>query len=405
MLIQTDYSHPHEAVVHDPNEPERDSLGIALIGPNGWYQDQALRHLTLTLHVVRQIPYYPPLDQVSVLAILGHDVVIIDLDSDTEVALKLVEGFGKIANVVVMAIANNPSKELVIRSMQAGAREILSVPLTREQLDEAMTRARKYIFKAAEQARGRLCIFVGAKGGAGTTTIASNFALAAAIASEKSTLLIDLDLPLGDAVLNFGIHPGFSTKDALENYERLDGTLLKYYATTHESGLSILAAPGRYVPCEIKKDAVDKLLQVARQEYACVVVDAGTQFEIAETAIFHGDAKIYLVSQTSIADLRNSNRIISLFGCGTGACDAQVVLNRDSSASRIDDEQVTKAITRTAEWRVPNDFKAVREMQRSGRPLVLKDSPICESIRRMARAALELPEEPEGKRKKVLGLF
>ena len=46
---------------------------------------------------------------------------------------------------------------------------------------------------------------MGAKGGAGATMLACNFAVALAQESGKKTLLIDLDLPLGDAALNLGI--------------------------------------------------------------------------------------------------------------------------------------------------------------------------------------------------------
>ena len=44
-----------------------------------------------------------------------------------------------------------------------------------------------------------MLIFVGAKGGSGVTTIASNFAVALAQEPDKSAVLIDLNLPFGDA--------------------------------------------------------------------------------------------------------------------------------------------------------------------------------------------------------------
>ena len=57
---------------------------------------------------------------------------------------------------------------------------------------------------------------MGAKGGAGVTTLACNFAVALAQDPSQKTLLIDLDLPLGDAALNLGIIAEFSTIDALQ---------------------------------------------------------------------------------------------------------------------------------------------------------------------------------------------
>ena len=60
-----------------------------------------------------------------------------------------------------------------------------------------------------------MLVFLGGKGGSGVTTVACNFAVSLAQECSQSTVLIDLDLPLGDAALNLGISPQFSTADAL----------------------------------------------------------------------------------------------------------------------------------------------------------------------------------------------
>jgi MinD-like ATPase involved in chromosome partitioning or flagellar assembly len=69
---------------------------------------------------------------------------------------------------------------------------------------------------------------MGAKGGAGVTTVACNFAVALAQEPGQKTLLIDLDLPFGDAALNLGVISEFSTIDALQ--ERTAGWKLSFQA-------------------------------------------------------------------------------------------------------------------------------------------------------------------------------
>ena len=396
---------PAKAVEGISVPPAPDSLGIAVIGPDERFLEQGFRPRSLPVRALKPIPYYPALDQVSAIARLGHNVFILDLDSNPEVALKLVEGFSHLPNAVVMAVSNNLSMDVVIRCMQAGTRECLPLPVGQEQLEEAMARAHSRISAHSAKVPGGLCVFLGAKGGSGTTTIASNFAMAAALASGKRVLLIDFDLPLGDAGLNFGIQSEFSTIDALESHQRLDGTLLNHYVTRHESGLFILPALGRYAPCQMTKEAIDKVVGVARQEFECVVLDAGTRFDLADTAIFHDEAQIYLVSQTGIADLRNSSRILSQFVTDAVRRNVQVVLNRDTSEFSLDEELLAKALTQSVQWRVPNDFKAVREMQNTGVPIAMRNSPISQAIGRMARTGLDLSPEPEKKKKKVLRLF
>ena len=344
------------------------SVGVAIIGPDQQFQAQFVRPLTLSLFVVRQIHCYPPLEQVPLIARLGHSVYILDLESDPEAALKLVESLSRISGAVVLVASSHFSTDLVVGAMRAGAREILSLPLSGNQLDQAMARARSRIAPPPPSDLAPLCVFLGAKGGAGTTTIASNFAIAAALGSGKRVLLIDFDLPLGDAALNFGMEPEFTTKDALENCHRLDPTLLNHFVARHQSGLFLLPPRANAIAAEMTKPAVDKLIQVARQEFDCVVLDGATRFDLADTAIFHPDAQIYLVSQISIADLRNSNRILSQLASGPGPRKVQVVLNRDSPQATFDEDVVAKVLTQSVRWRVPNDFKAVREMQNPASP-------------------------------------
>ena len=115
---------------------------------------------------------------------------------------------------------------------------------------EALARAaaRRPAAQNTKKAAGKLLAFMGAKGGAGATTLACNFAVALAQEPEQKTLLIDLDLPLGDAALNLGIVAEFSAIDALQAGDRLDARFLSQLLVKHSSGVWVLAAPGNFSP-------------------------------------------------------------------------------------------------------------------------------------------------------------
>ncbi len=112
---------------------------------------------------------------------------------------------------------------------------------------------------------------------------------------------------------------------------------------------------------------------------------------------------IYLVTQVGVAELRNSNRLIT--GCLQGyGSKLEIIVNRSRSEMfGIENEAIEGALTRRAQWRIPNDYDAVREMQDTATPLALKKSPIQRAIQSMARIASGIPEEP--KQKKRFGLF
>ena len=168
-----------------------------------------------------------------------YDVVIIELDSDPEYALELVESIGSDGMATVMVYSASADPELLVRCMRAGAREFLTLPLAPEVMAEALVRAsaRRPMMQTPRKTSGKLLAFMGAKGGAGATMVACNFAVALAKESGQKTLLIDLDLPLGDAALNLGIVAEFSTIDALDAAERLDSRFLSQLLVKHSSGL------------------------------------------------------------------------------------------------------------------------------------------------------------------------
>jgi Flp pilus assembly CpaE family ATPase len=135
-----------------------------------------------------------------------------------------------------------------------------------------------------------------------------------------------------------------------------------------------------------------------------VVVDAGSRYQLQGTSLFDPDAVVYLVTDVGVSELRNANRIISeLFSAGRPKL--EIILNRYTpSALGVDEDQIARALTRPAQWRIPEDKATVRELQNTATPLTTSDSPVSRAIRQMARAAFGLAAEPE-KRKRVLGLF
>jgi len=378
------------------------ALSIALIGPGEERRAAAVAALAGSPgNELREFPTYPNPDEVTRLLEQQYDVVVIDLDADPEVALELVEGISSSGAITVMVYSEKSDPDVLMRCMRAGAREFLRLPFDGNIVAEALVRAaaRRPMNKVSKKAAGRLLTFIGAKGGAGATTLACNFAVALAQDPNQKTLLIDLDLPLGDAALNLGIAAEYSTINALQSTSRMDASFLSQLLVKHSSGVSVLAAPGKFIPYETSDEATDRLLEVARQDFDNVVVDWGSRLDFTRTTVLRESTTIYLVTQAGIPELRNSNRLISQFFTGTGP-KLEIVINRYEPRSLgVAEEHITKALTRPAQWKIPNDYQAVRKMQINATPLTLTDSPISRLIKQMARAATGQAEAPAAKKK------
>ncbi len=423
-----------------PNEnPETSSAGplsIALIGPDEQRRRSVANALAGHQARARRNPRRPgaPGDQSSLSEVKGqvsvddelirefssypadfndlphmleqhYDVVILDLDSDPEYALDLVESICASSSSIVMVYSEQADLHLAVRFMRAGAREFLTLPLAPADIAGALARVaiRNPATRLAERTIGHLLVFIGAKGGCGVTTLASNFAVSLAQESGQNTLLIDFGLPLGDAAINLGMIAEYSTAHALQDYTRLDASFLSGILAKHSSGLYVLAAPGEFNQTQVTIPAIDKLLAVARQNYDYIVVDAGSRLDLRGSSLFEDSATIYLVTQVGVSELRNANRLISQFFSTRGRR-LQIVLNRYIPRSLgLDESHLAKALTRPAQWRIPDDYADARRTRNTAIPLALGDSPISKAIRQMARSACGLPAVQ--KKKKRFSLF
>jgi pilus assembly protein CpaE len=391
-----------------PDTPIKGVLSIALIGPDGDRRKALMSVLTecpgTTIHEFTSFP--PNLDELPRTVGEKYDVVILDVDSDPDYVFDLVERVCTSSPASVMVYSAEADVKQAVRFMRAGASEYFTLPLVAAEVAGAIARAAANPHVApvpAAKTTGQVFVFLGAKGGCGVTSIAANFAMLVARESGQGTLLIDLGLPLGDAGINIGMAgANYSTANALQDPSRLDARFLSSLVEKHASGLSVLAAPGDFPSSQPTLEGVDKLLDIARQSFSYVVIDVGSRIDLMESTLFDETSTVYLITQVGISELRNSNRLINRY-FSLRLRSLQVVLNRYTpKALLFDDTQVAKALTRPANWKIPDDWATARRTENTGTPIALDNSPITVAIRQMARAACGLVDE---KKKKSFSLF
>lgn len=391
-----------------PDTPIKSVLSIALIGPDGERRKALMNVLTdcpgAKIHEFSSFP--PNLDELPRTVGEKYDVVILDVDSDPDYVFDLVERICSSSPAAVMVYSAEADVKQAVRFMRAGASEYFTLPLIAAEVAGAIARAaaNPHVPQVPTvKTTGQVFVFLGAKGGCGVTSIAANFAMLVAQESAQSTLLIDFGLPLGDAGINIGMAgANYSTANALQDPSRLDARFLSSLVEKHSSGLSVLAAPGDFPPSQPTLEGIDKLIDITRQCYSYVVVDVGSRIDLMDSTLFDESSTIYLITQVGISELRNSNRLINRY-FSLRLRSLQIVLNRYTpKALLFDDAQVAKALTRPANWKIPDDWATARRTENTGTPIALDTSPIANAIRQMARAACGIVEE---KKKKGFSLF
>jgi pilus assembly protein CpaE len=385
-----------------------EGFSVALVMPEPGRREKFLTSLKGSpIAATRVYERFPGTGELDELASLDCDAVVIDMDADAEKTLELAADIAAHReSLPVMVCSSRTDSDLLMRVMQTGVRDFLSAPLSEVSLREALGRARERRNPKNRRSEAKILIFAGTKGGAGVSTIATNFAVSLRKESCSKVVIVDLDMQLGDVALSLGVSPQFSVMDALRNPERLDADFLSRLVVNHSSGLDVLAAPEAYGPFRPAEGAADKLQRVLRRNYNYVVADAGcVGGEMFDVMMAAADT-LYIVVEMSITSLRNARRMMSYVSKIDRGPRVEVILNRfDSREMDIREENAIKALARPADWKVPNDYIAVRNSQNRGVPLALENSPVAQVLTNMAKSACGKPAQAEAKRRKVFGIF
>ena len=335
---------------------------------------------------------------------LKPSAAIIALGSNPELALKFIERVNKERpGTAIISAAQDASPDLIIRSMRAGAKEFLRIPISTEELRTVLDRISDFSTTHVEapKKKGKMIAVFSSKGGCGTSFIATNLA---AVMSAK-TCLVDLNLQAGDLPLFLGVEAKYSIADMVEKRSRLDDELIASLVTTHSSKLSLLAAPKEADSAdEIEPQHIFEVLQKLRESYEYIVLDPQHTFDSITLAALDQSDEIVLVLTLDIPAIRSTQRALEIFDrLGYPRKKVRIVVNRWSKQIDLDLRQVEKFLGEPCVGFVPSDYQLAVSSINLGTPLVQCDSSskISAEIRRIAQTITSgqvAMEEPKAKR-------
>jgi pilus assembly protein CpaE len=334
------------------------------------------------------------------------ELTFLDLEDEPHVGLKFAQfvvdsGF----TGALIALGSTESPDLILQAMQAGVTEFVSKPIDTNHLADALERVLRKTGRKAERRAtkpGELFMVFSAKGGTGSTTVAANLATELHRLSRKRTLLVDLDLELGESALIMGVEPKFSVVDLMRNFHRVDSRLLASYIERHETGVEILSAP--YQPADyeaVSADRVKQVLQFLKQHFDYIVVDSPKTFTPATMGAFEEADRVYLVTTADIPSLRNLTRSIQLvrsFGRKKPDDWLRLLVNRFDPNQVVTTAEIEKTLDMEVFWTLRNDYKAVMNSINTGRPVVSDaKSAFAKDIRALASKLTDTQIDTSGR--------
>jgi pilus assembly protein CpaE len=200
--------------------------------------------------------------------------------------------------LAVLIVTNSSTAEAFAGALNAGARGVLTYPFGLEDLDERLSSMLEWNqtvrnVLADNQSGsngsgrgGRVIAAAGAKGGVGTTVVASHLAWDAARSDPNMRVcLVDLDVENGDVPSYLDVSHRVSIADLAKISEDLTARAVADTVVAHSSGLHLLLTPREIRDTEfVTPEAVRRIIAQLRTLYHLVVVDVGSAITTTQAA-------------------------------------------------------------------------------------------------------------------------
>jgi pilus assembly protein CpaE len=306
----------------------------------------------------------------------SHDpqLFVVEFPKDRQVTLDILSSLNECyPQVPIIGAGDRIDSQFLIDAMRLGLNEVLSKPIVSDRVCEAFERIRRQVHVTEEEKdAGTVISFFSPKGGSGSTTVATNFAVSLGQISKKKVLVLDLDFELGEVANFFGIKNNKFLIQESEGYGIADPSAIAKSIVTHpKSGVDILSISDGLsrVPISLAAE-LRQLLIVLQGQYDYIVVDTSGILSESVVAVLDASHLIFLVSKCNLPALSNVQKVLHGFQqLGYSQGRVRLLINRYNKGEDISVKEIEKALNFKVFWCIPNDYKAMIRAIQSGNPL------------------------------------
>jgi pilus assembly protein CpaE len=336
-----------------------------------------------------------------------HSLVIIDVTgSGTTPAdvCREIRATPSLSAIPVMCLTQSDDVEDRILFLEAGADDVMAKPfdnlelearvealLLRFQRSSGMTPTSTIGAGVMNRPRSIVAVY-SPKGGAGTTTIAVNVAVAHAVPRPGRVLIVDLDLQFGQVATHLNVTPRQTIADlARDEQSQREPDLFRTYTTSHSSGLDVLAAPGSPELAEVVTPThVERILQTSLLAYDAVVVDAGSTLDERSLSALEGAEVVILPVYPEISALKAVHSFLDYVNeAGSIATKTTFVLNSIFAKEVLKMRDVEAGLGAKVSLTLPYDAFTYLKAVNEGNPVVLgaARTPVASALTSLAALA------------------
>ena len=330
---------------------------------------------------------WPGLAAVRSAAQEAADVILIHVEPPLGPAARTIQATAAAAPGAGIAVVSRANDlETIRRSMNAGADDFATLPLTDAGVQEVARRAhgaaQRRLSGADTLARvaGRVITVAGPRGGVGKTTLAANLAIALAAEPNVSVAIVDLDLLFGATAIALGMMPATTLQDWLRAQAGGQALPAARFLASHRGGARLLAAP--FAPdahLDFGGREAAMVIEDLASTHDFVVVDTPASFTPVTTAAVELASAVLLMTTADLASLRAVRYVLQTLRAWDFAEERiQLVRNRPLRVDPENDAAVGETVGIPIAWSLPHDRTVARTADLG--------SPVCESHARSPMA-------------------
>ena len=303
----------------------------------------------------------------------GKSILLADLSTYKQQKLELILKVTKeCKSCKVFAQSDNPSVDLIIEIMRAGAKEFVPIPIIKSEFFESVNKLLSEFNETKKTNNCKIISVFSNKGGIGKTSLATNLALELSKITKENIALIDLNFQMGDITTFLDLKPSFNISYMLENLDKINETfLLSTLERYKKTSLYVLADPPYFKQADnIQPRQITKLFNTLKETFSYIIVDAEASFEGKNIAALDNSDLVLLVSVANLPALRNTQRCLELFEkLGYDKEKVKIIINRYMENDEIKEADIEKVLSKKIYWKIPNNYFAIMTAINKGIPV------------------------------------
>lgn len=272
--------------------------------------------------------------------------------------------------VIAMGVVNDLA--LYKQFINAGVADYLVKPLSEEDLETALLAATFSETPGPEtgsEATGKIIVTVGSRGGVGASTIALNGAWLLAEEMGHRVALVDLDLQFGTAALSLDLVPSTGMIETLRQPDRMDSLFMSSAVLPKTEHLSVLAAEEDLArELNLHGDGISRLIEELRRSFDWVWLDLPRSLCHLHSSVLRDAAHVQIVSDLTLAGMRDTMRIVNLFSNVGGEGEIGVIVNHARRSKGMPQGEFTRGVGCQILAHLPDEPKALQAAT-VGKPL------------------------------------